>query len=229
MNKKFEPETRVIERPSVLPYYAVGALWVLWALALPLYRIGHFLLVGSLSAAAFFVLRAVLPKQKIAVPVRRIESYTGDAAADALLRDGRSLVRELQDIAGKIDRAPQLVADARRGSAACIKMFDYVASRAQAAPQIRRLVSYNLPTIVKMARSYENMEEQGVRGGDVDRAMARVEQVMATAANAFEAQLGQLYAGEAVDISTDITVLEGMLAREGLTDQKPNESGGRPI
>lgn len=221
MNQK-TTATRTVERPSVLPYYAVGTLWVLWALFLPLYRIGDFLMLAALSAGGFFALRAVLPKQKVTIPVRRIEAYSGDAAADAVLRDGRALVRELQDVSAKIDRAPQLAADAQRAGEACLKMFDYVAAHPATAPQLRRLVSYNLPTIVKMVRSYENMEEQGVRGEDVDRAMARVEQVLSTAAGAFDAQLGQLYAGEAVDISTDVTVLEGMLAREGLTDHKPN-------
>ena len=42
---------------------------------------------------------------------------------------------------------------------------------------------------------------------------------MRTIVAAFEKQLDALYGAEALDISTDITVLENMMAREGLTDQ----------
>ena len=40
---------------------------------------------------------------------------------------------------------------------------------------------------------------------------------MRTIVAAFEKQLDSLYGAEALDISTDITVLENMMAREGLT------------
>ena len=41
---------------------------------------------------------------------------------------------------------------------------------------------------------------------------------MHTVVTAFEKQLDALYGDEALDISTDITVLENLMAREGLTD-----------
>ena len=43
--------------------------------------------------------------------------------------------------------------------------------------------------------------------------------MMRTIVVAFEKQLDSLYGAEAMDISTDITVLETMMAREGLTGQ----------
>ena len=43
---------------------------------------------------------------------------------------------------------------------------------------------------------------------------------MDTIVTAFARQLDSLYGSEALDISTDITVLETMLAREGLSGQR---------
>ena len=43
---------------------------------------------------------------------------------------------------------------------------------------------------------------------------------MRTIVAAFEKQLDSLYGADALDISTDITVLETMMAREGLTEQE---------
>ena len=48
---------------------------------------------------------------------------------------------------------------------------------------------------------------------------AHLEEAARYNADAFEKQLDSLYGAEALDISTDITVLENMMAREGLTDQ----------
>ena len=55
-------------------------------------------------------------------------------------------------------------------------------------------------------------------GENIDTTLAKVEGMMRTIVAAFEKQLDSLYGAEALDISTDITVLENMMAREGLSD-----------
>ena len=55
-------------------------------------------------------------------------------------------------------------------------------------------------------------------GENIDTTLAKVEGMMRTIVAAFEKQLDSLYGAEALDISTDITVLENMMAREGLVD-----------
>ncbi len=49
---------------------------------------------------------------------------------------------------------------------------------------------------------------------------------MATISQAFDRQLDALFGEEALDISTDITVMEQMLQREGLGGQKKDGDGG---
>ena len=63
------------------------------------------------------------------------------------------------------------------------------------------------------------MGSLGVEGENISGTMQRVENMMDTIVKAFEKQLDALFGSEALDISTDITVLENMMAREGLTDQ----------
>ena len=50
--------------------------------------------------------------------------------------------------------------------------------------------------------------------------MHNIEGIMHTIVLAFEKQLDHLFQDEAMDIATDITVLEGMLAQEGLLDEE---------
>ena len=64
------------------------------------------------------------------------------------------------------------------------------------------------------------MSATGVSGENIDTTLAKVEGMMRTIVAAFEKQLDSLYGADALDISTDITVLETMMAQEGLTGQE---------
>lgn len=202
--------------PSPLPPIITGAFWIVYALLFPLYRIGDFLLAAAFSAIVFLVCRKIFPVRTVLVPVPQVFAYTGDETVDALLRDGRETLSQIASVCKNIDK-DGVRRESDRACAACGKIFDYVAKNPQAAPQIRRFVSYHLPTVLKMLTSYEHMEEQGISGENIAGAMSRVEGALTQVANAFEKQLDKLFAGESLDISTDITVLEGMLAQEGLS------------
>ena len=56
-----------------------------------------------------------------------------------------------------------------------------------------------------------------VNGENISGTMEKVEGMMDTIVLAFEKQLDGLFGDQAMDISTDITVLDNMMAREGLT------------
>ena len=55
-------------RKSVLPYYGVAAVWVVYALAFDLYRPVHFLAAAVLSAGVFALLRSVCPDAAAEAP-----------------------------------------------------------------------------------------------------------------------------------------------------------------
>ncbi len=202
--------------PSPLPPLATGGFWILYALFFPLYRIGDFLLAAALSAVVFLICRRAFPAKTVLVPAPQVFAYTGDETVDALLRDGRETLAKISVVCQDIDK-DGVRRESRRACAACSKIFDYVAQNPKAASQIRRFVSYHLPTVLKLLTSYERMEDQGIAGENISDAMGRVEGALTQVADAFEKQLDKLFAGESLDISTDITVLEGMLSQEGLS------------
>ena len=70
------------------------------------------------------------------------------------------------------------------------------------------------------------MDAAGISGENIDATKKKVEQMMATISQAFDWQLDALFGDEALDISTDITVMEQMLQREGLGGQKKDGDGG---
>ena len=52
---------------------------------------------------------------------------------------------------------------------------------------------------------------------NVSGTLKRIEDILDTTVAAYQKQYDALFANEAMDIETDITVLESMLKREGLT------------
>ena len=80
------------------------------------------------------------------------------------------------------------------------------------------------PTTLKILGAYDRMGSQGVSGENIDATMTRVEGMLGTVVTAFEKQLDALFGAEAMDISTDITVLVSLMHREGLVSDELHEA-----
>lgn len=218
-------ETHV--RKPVAPFYAVAVLWLLYALFFPLYAPLHYVLLAAVSAAVFLAANA-LCKNAGAVggteqpapkaPEAKEAKPTGNAELDKMLKDGGLAIAEMKRLDGNI-ADPGISADIVRLEQVSRKIFEEVRQDPKKLPQIRRFMDYYLPTTLKLLNAYDRASAAGISGENVDATKARVEGMMRTIVAAFEKQLDALYGAEALDISTDITVLETMMAREGLTDQ----------
>ena len=99
------------------------------------------------------------------------------------------------------------------------KILDYQRSHPDSAPQLHSFLSYYLPTTLKILRAYGQLESQEVSGENITAAMARIEGMMDKVVEGFEKQLDLLFQGDAMDITTDVEVLERMLAKDGLSDR----------
>ena len=84
-------------------------------------------------------------------------------------------------------------------------------------PQIRKFLDYYLPTTIKLLNAYDRMSDQGIAGDNLTRSMKSIEEMLDTAIEAYKKQLDSLFENQALDIETDISVMNQMLAREGLT------------
>ena len=210
-----------ILRKSVAPYYGAAAVWVLCALLLPLYTAGMFLLTAALSVAAFLLLRAVCKDVEVPQPAPEKEKpkEPEDPELQKMLSDGEMAIREMrrlnesitdEKISAAIDKLEELSG----------KMFDAVREDPSKLPRLRKFMDYYLPTTLKLLNAYDRMGAAGGVGENTAGTMERVEKIMDTIVTAFARQLDELYGSEAMDIASDITVLETMLAREGLSGER---------
>ena len=115
------------------------------------------------------------------------------------------------------------------------KIIDLVVAQPKKLSQIRKFMNYYLPTTLKILNAYDRMDSAGISGDNITTTKQKVEDMMDTIVKAYDKQLDALYGEEALDISTDITVMETMLAQEGLaglnindavqTDEKKDDGG----
>lgn len=82
---------------------------------------------------------------------------------------------------------------------------------------LKKLMSYYLPTTKKLLDTYCELDMQPIRGQNIETTKKEIEDVLDTVNAAFENLLDGLFEETAWDISSDISVLNTMLAQEGLT------------
>ena len=111
-------------------------------------------------------------------------------------------------VSEKIDRIELLVR----------KIFDRAKSNPEIIPDLKKLMDYYLPMTVKLLTAYADMDAQPVQGENIQNSKREIEATLDTLDQAFQKLLDELYQETAMDISSDISVLNAMLAREGLTE-----------
>lgn len=122
-----------------------------------------------------------------------------------------------EEISEKIERI-EIVVD---------KIFDRVEQNPSSISDIRKLMEYYLPTTVKLLEAYAQMDAQPVGGENIRTAKREIEATLDTLNIAFEKLLDSLFQDAAWDVSSDISVLNTMLAQEGLKDDGLKKDGGK--
>lgn len=84
--------------------------------------------------------------------------------------------------------------------------------------QLQKFMNYYLPTALKLLNTYASLSRQAVEGTNITEAKQSIERSMDLLVTAFENQLDKLFQSDALDVTTDIAALEGMLNMDGLTD-----------
>lgn len=204
-----------IVHKSAIPLYVAAVTWLLYALLFPLYRLPHFLLAAAAAAVVGIVARLFCRDTVEEVPEE--PETTGNEELDKMIADSKKAIAEMKRLDDNI-ADPTISAQIVRLQQLAGKIFAQVEQNPEKLPQIRKFMNYYLPTTLKILNAYDRMGEQGVSGENITSTMQKVEGMMSAIITAFEKQLDSLFGSEAMDISTDMVVLENMMAREGLTD-----------
>ena len=212
-----------IVHKSAAPLYAAAVVWVLYALLFPLHRLTHFIVVILASALVGGIAKLICKDVVEEVEVPAEPETTGNAELDKMIDACDKAIAEMKRLDDNI-ADEKISAQIVRLGTLTEKILGQVKADPAKLPQIRKFMNYYVPTTLKLLNAYDRMGAQGVEGENISGTMAKVEQMMGTIVIAFEKQLDSLFGSEALDISTDITVLENMMAREGLSDDPIHRS-----
>lgn len=115
-----------------------------------------------------------------------------------------------EEISAKIDRMELIVQ----------RIFDRAKAHPEIVPDLKKLMDYYLPMTVKLLRAYADMDAQPVQGETILASKREIEDSLDTLNLAFEKLLDSVFKDTALDVSSDITVLNTLLAQEGLTEDE---------
>ena len=152
-------------------------------------------------------------------------------AQNPILKETRLLIEEGKESIEQIREANEAISGEvisqklDRLEIILCKIFEYVENHTDELPETRKFMGYYLPTTLKLVNAYREMDAEPIQGENIRSAKHEIEETLDTINYAFENLLDSFYQDKAMDISTDITVLETMLAQEGLTEKDFNTGG----
>lgn len=114
-----------------------------------------------------------------------------------------------EEISRKLDTMEQLVK----------RIFDEVRQHPEVADDLNKMMEYYLPMTEKLLDSYRELDAQPIAGENVTKTKKEIEDAVDSLNIAFEKLLDSLFEDRAWDISSDISVLNTMLAQEGLKEE----------
>ena len=206
---------REVKRRSAGPVYIAAAVFAVYALVLPLYSLVHFLIAALVTAGAWLLADRLFKPTVEYIPEPEPEPVSYGGPTDAILAEAATARREMERLSSSIeDKA------IRDKIAALLRLSDRIAQDAvddpADVPQIQKFQRYFLPSTLQLLNAYDRMSALGVEGENITGTKDRIGQMLDTAIAAFEKQLDALYQNDAMDIDTDIQLMERLLAREGL-------------
>lgn len=131
-----------------------------------------------------------------------------------MIRTGDGYIRTIREanddipgevISRKLDRLEQVVK----------RIFESVKKHPEQKKEMDKFMDYYMPTTLKLVNAYREFDALEVKGENITKAMGEIENTLDTISLAFEKLLDDLFQDAAFDVSTDISVLQMMLEREG--------------
>lgn len=207
---------------SVIPLYLATAVWAIMTLVMPMHKLAAIIATAVISGAVGFAVGRILAKKAPAPEPEpeaepEVEESPYDAEVQAIIDEGMLAQKEMGRLYASIDDK-----EIRTKINQLMQVSDKIVQDAKHdpadVPQIKKFLSYYLPTTIKLLNAYDRMDAQGIEGSNITGTMNNIKDMLDTAIVAYRKQLDSLFANQALDIDTDISVMNAMLAREGLLD-----------
>lgn len=231
MYKNKKVRTKKVYEKSAVPIYAAAVLWVACAYTSDMHTLSGIFATALLSYLVYCVFSLFFKGPLVEInrdagngpsvnpPSAHTKASAPVSEADTMVAEGRKTLAEIRKANNNIPNAA-LSNKILEIEQTATKILYHISQNPQKAPQIRKFLSYYLPTTLKLVQEYEKLWQQNVEGENINSAMRDIENIMNKIERAFDNQLDSLFKDVALDVSTDIAVLDNMLTMEGLLDDQ---------
>lgn len=221
------------KKKSSKPIYWFIITWLICCIFFPMYE--NWAIVASFIVS--FVVSGIVSAKESKKRKKQEEALNEEYAKEAekakqqdkplteieqIEKEGEIALTEMGRLYHSIER-PSIRSKINELMQVTDKIIQDVKSDPTDLPQIKRFMNYYLPTTIKLLNSYDRMNEQGYQGENMEKSMQNIEEMLDTAVKAYRKQLDSLFENQALDIETEIDVMNKMLAREGLTSDGNSE------
>ncbi len=114
------------------------------------------------------------------------------------------------DVSAKLDETEHIVR----------RIFEEVEKKPELAGRLNTFMDYYLPTTIKLVTVYAELNRKHVQGENVESARREIEDSLDVINKAFANLLDSFFKDQAIDVSSDISVMKTMLKQEGLTEDE---------
>lgn len=211
---------KTVKHRNVIPLYAVCGVWLVGTFAFHLTGGVGVMVMVILSLVTYGIACLIAPSwtETVTEEPKKDEVKKNDPKFSEVssmeqernkaLADIRSLNDRIQDpvISGKIYRIETSTGH----------IYSAVMDKPEKKNEVRTFFNYYLPTTLKLLNEYHRIDSMGVSGENIDATKRRIEEMLDTICTAFEKQVDLLYSDEAMDIKSDIAVLNSMMQQQGL-------------
>ena len=155
---------------------------------------------------------------------KHMEKYSDETRT--ILREGQEFIAHIhecnekipgEEMSEKLDQLEKVVT----------RIFAQVEKKPDSAPDLHKMMSYYIPVTRKLLDAYVELGDSSLQGENVIKTRKEIEMSIDTINTAFEAFLDNFFEDTAWDISSDISTLKTMMARDGLTGRDEFKNAGR--
>ncbi|MCR4672370.1 MAG: 5-bromo-4-chloroindolyl phosphate hydrolysis family protein [Lachnospiraceae bacterium] len=134
------------------------------------------------------------------------------------IEEGQRYIRQIHEaneaipaesISLKLDRMEDIVT----------KIFEVLKEKPDQLPRLRKFMKYYMPTTIKLVEAYKELDSQPEEVETIIKSKKEIEDTIDTINAAYVKLLDSFYEESAIDVKSDISVLQSMLAQEGLTNK----------
>ena len=193
---------------SVIPYYGAGTIFLIIALLAPLYAFWQLALYLGIFVAAFIGLSLIFNKT---IEIEIEAAYdSGDKATNALLERGRGFVMRLSELSDAIGES-EVSAQIERLQNIARQIFEKIEKEPKEARKLNTFMDYYFPTALKFLERFAEFKQKQVKPETLAASIESIRDSLSKFEAAFLRQLEALYDADALDIESDVAVLDAMM------------------